>query len=203
MNDPTPPPTPNGRGWPDTRRDAHNPQLRLTHADRDAVANLLKEAFAEGRLDNDEFDERLGSAMRAKVHADLEPLVGDLAPDERRTPESPTSQESPASNSERVTALVGHVSGYFLAALGPLVVLLVSGNSSAFVRKHVIEALNFQITFVVGSMALLFFSWLLLPLFLWFFMLLGWMVMPLVAGVVAVVGGSWKYPLTWRPIKES
>lgn len=168
------------------------------------MANLLKEAYAEGRLDADEFEERLGTAMNAKVHGELEPLLSDLLPEGARIPAPPAAESSPAaSGSERLTALVGHCSGYFLAALGPLAVLLVSGNSSAFVRKHAVEALNFQLTFVVGSIVLWFFSWLILPIVAWVFLLLGWMVLPMIAGAAALFGGSWKYPLTWRPIKDS
>ncbi|WP_393916518.1 DUF1707 and DUF4870 domain-containing protein [Halostreptopolyspora alba] len=203
MHDPTPPPTPYGRGWP-VRYGPQNNHLRLTHADRDAVAHLLKEAYAEGRLDTDEFEERLEAAMGAKVHGDLEPLLSDLIPEGTPVHSPPAAQQpsSPPSSSERVTALIGHYSGYFVSALGPLAVLLINGNSSAFVRRHVVEALNFQLTFIVGSMVLWFFSWLVLPLVAWGFMLLGWMFLPMVAGLVAVFGGRWKYPFTWRPIKE-
>ncbi|WP_328663545.1 DUF1707 SHOCT-like domain-containing protein [Streptomyces sp. NBC_00328] len=52
--------------------------LRVSDADRERVAEELREAVAEGRLDMDEFEERLEQAYRARVHADLAPLTGDL-----------------------------------------------------------------------------------------------------------------------------
>ncbi|MEV6110437.1 DUF1707 domain-containing protein [Streptomyces sp. NPDC051940] len=54
------------------------PDLRASDADRDRVANILREALAEGRLSMDEFEERLESAYQAKTYGELEPLTGDL-----------------------------------------------------------------------------------------------------------------------------
>ena len=52
--------------------------LRASDADRDAVADRLRRAAIEGRLDPDELDERLGSALRAKTYGELDQLVTDL-----------------------------------------------------------------------------------------------------------------------------
>ncbi|MFI0979689.1 DUF1707 domain-containing protein [Streptomyces sp. NPDC021093] len=52
--------------------------LRASDADREAVVEQLREAAAEGRLDLDELDERLGLALGAKTVAELEPLTEDL-----------------------------------------------------------------------------------------------------------------------------
>lgn len=56
--------------------------MRASDADRDAVVEQLREAAAEGRLDLDELDERLGLALTAKTHAQLAPLTDDLGPAE-------------------------------------------------------------------------------------------------------------------------
>jgi len=53
--------------------------LRVGHAERDAIAAILQEAAADGRLGMDELDERLGVALQAKTYGDLEPLVADLS----------------------------------------------------------------------------------------------------------------------------
>jgi len=55
--------------------------LRVGHAERDAVSAILQEAAADGRLGMDELDERLDAALQAKTYADLEPLVADLSVD--------------------------------------------------------------------------------------------------------------------------
>lgn len=52
--------------------------LRVSDADRDQVAAILRDAAGEGRLDLDELDERLGSVYAAKTYGDLEPLTRDL-----------------------------------------------------------------------------------------------------------------------------
>ncbi|MGA0208426.1 MAG: DUF1707 SHOCT-like domain-containing protein [Candidatus Nanopelagicales bacterium] len=52
--------------------------MRASDADRDATIAALREAFAEGRLSQDEFDERLGRAHSARTYADLSHLTEDL-----------------------------------------------------------------------------------------------------------------------------
>lgn len=59
--------------------DQHDPgRLRVSDQDRHRVAEVLREAAAEGRLEIDELDERLEAAYAAKVYADLVPLTADL-----------------------------------------------------------------------------------------------------------------------------
>ena len=52
--------------------------MRVSDAERQAVADRLAEHFASGRLDQEEFDERVSRAMRAKTRADLTGLFDDL-----------------------------------------------------------------------------------------------------------------------------
>ncbi len=60
------------------RRGAASPQLRVSDADREEVASQLSKHYGDGRLDQAEFDERLGRAMNAKTQADLSGLLADL-----------------------------------------------------------------------------------------------------------------------------
>jgi GntR family transcriptional regulator len=53
--------------------------LRVSDAEREAAADWLAEHFAAGRLDQAEFDDRVGRAMIAKTRADLNGLVADLS----------------------------------------------------------------------------------------------------------------------------
>lgn len=53
-------------------------RARVSDADRDRVAEFLREAAAVGRLDHEELEERLEATFSAKVYADLTPLVIDL-----------------------------------------------------------------------------------------------------------------------------
>ncbi len=54
------------------------PDVRVGDRDRDAAAHRLQEAFAEGRLDDEEFDQRMRAALTARVGADLAVLTRDL-----------------------------------------------------------------------------------------------------------------------------
>jgi hypothetical protein len=59
--------TPAGRG-----------ALRVSHEDRDQVAEALRVAAGDGRLTSDELDERLEKALSARTYDDLAPLLSDL-----------------------------------------------------------------------------------------------------------------------------
>ena len=52
--------------------------LRVSDAERDAVAAELAEHLKDGRLEAAEFDERVGQAVTAKTRGDLGRLLADL-----------------------------------------------------------------------------------------------------------------------------
>lgn len=52
--------------------------VRVGHAERQKAADDLAEHFAQGRLEQAEFEERTGAAWQAKTAADLKPLFFDL-----------------------------------------------------------------------------------------------------------------------------
>ncbi|MFE5819310.1 DUF1707 domain-containing protein [Streptomyces sp. NPDC056479] len=54
------------------------PELRASDADRERVTEVLREALAEGRLDMDEFEERLDATYKARTYGDLAPITRDL-----------------------------------------------------------------------------------------------------------------------------
>ncbi|MEU0084139.1 DUF1707 domain-containing protein [Streptomyces sp. NPDC006274] len=58
--------------------------IRASDADRDRIADILREALAEGRLDAEEHSERIDAVYRAKTVGELEPIVRDLPPAGRR-----------------------------------------------------------------------------------------------------------------------
>jgi hypothetical protein len=53
-------------------------QMRVSDAERHVVAELLRTAAGEGRLDLDELDQRLEATYAAKTYADLVPILADL-----------------------------------------------------------------------------------------------------------------------------
>ncbi|MET9829825.1 DUF1707 domain-containing protein [Streptomyces sp. NPDC006385] len=53
-------------------------ELRASDADRERVAEVLRDALAEGRLDMEEFEERLDATYQARTYGELAPITRDL-----------------------------------------------------------------------------------------------------------------------------
>lgn len=71
--------------------------VRASDADRDRIADILREALAEGRLDAEEHSERIDAVYRAKTRGELQPLVRDLpAGREQQAGEEPRTSASAA-----------------------------------------------------------------------------------------------------------
>lgn len=56
----------------------NDPKIRASDSDRDRTAALLREHHAAGRLDLEEFNERLDKAYAAKTVGELDALMADL-----------------------------------------------------------------------------------------------------------------------------
>lgn len=65
--------------------------LRASDADRDRYLALLREAYAEGRLDGAEYEERMHVALAAKTYRDLVPVLAELPVDPGRLPGPPVA----------------------------------------------------------------------------------------------------------------
>ena len=52
--------------------------LRASHADREHVIDMLKAAFAQGRLTKEELDGRVGQAFASRTYGDLAAITADL-----------------------------------------------------------------------------------------------------------------------------
>jgi len=71
---PVPPP-----GYPVAHGQARmNPHMRAASADRERAVDVLKAGFTEGRLTQEEYNERVGRAYAAKTYAELTVLTADL-----------------------------------------------------------------------------------------------------------------------------
>lgn len=55
-----------------------NPSWLASTADRDRTADVLRAGFTEGRLDQDELDERVAQTYAARTYAELWALTADL-----------------------------------------------------------------------------------------------------------------------------
>ena len=52
--------------------------IRASDQERESVVDVLRDAFMDGRLTLDEFEERMSAAYAAKTWTDLRQLTGDL-----------------------------------------------------------------------------------------------------------------------------
>lgn len=71
--------------------------MRASDAERERVAEVLRDAVAEGRLDMEEFDQRLDAVYKARTHGELEPLVRDLPAPGTGGPVAPDGAFAPSS----------------------------------------------------------------------------------------------------------
>jgi hypothetical protein len=62
----------------DRRRGPRDRHLRVGDREREAVAEILRQQHVEGRLDSDEFQERLERCLAAKTYAELDELIADF-----------------------------------------------------------------------------------------------------------------------------
>lgn len=126
-------------------------------------------------------------------------------------PTGPASWPPPASgpvgttSEERNWSMAAHAASFLaayvaLGLLAPLVVLLLKGNASPFIRRHAVESLNFQITAlivaIVGGVLTL------LTLGLFGLVLLAYVVFYLIVVIMATIAASngqeYRYPLALR-----
>lgn len=86
-------------------------ELRASDADRDRIADILRDALAEGRLTAEEHAERVEGVLAAKTVGELEVFIRDLpAAHERRAspasaPSRPTAGAIPVDPDDNVVAI--------------------------------------------------------------------------------------------------
>jgi hypothetical protein len=98
-------------------------RLRASHADREQVIEVLKAAFAHGRLDRDEFDLRVDRALASRIYANLAALTADITPARPTRPRPPESAREPADKKKKAVAALSCVTLAYpglMAALPPI-----------------------------------------------------------------------------------
>ncbi|NUW43065.1 DUF1707 and DUF4870 domain-containing protein [Nonomuraea rhodomycinica] len=178
--------------------------LRVTHQDREHVVEHVKTAYAEGRFDKLEFDERLERAMTARTHGDLMPIMTELygpqaVPMARPQVSAPARPQVPTDGAERLGASAAHLLAVFgFPVIGPLLLMLTAGKTSPYIRSHAVEALNFQLTLLGATILLpLTFVGIVLVPVIW----VAAFVLSVVGGISALSHGAFRYPLTLRMVK--
>lgn len=102
---------------------------------------------------------------------------------------------------ERLWAVLAHLGGIVLWFIAPLVVLLVQGEKSRFVRRQAVEALNFQITLTLAYIASFVLMIVLIGVLLIFVVGIGGLILMIIAAVKANNGEDYRYPVNIRLVK--
>ncbi len=104
---------------------------------------------------------------------------------------------------ERTWAWIAHA-GCFVGAwiamafLVPLVIMLVKGGSSPFVRRHAVESLNFQITALIYAAISIVLAFVLIGFVLLAALGVFYLIVVILGTVRAANGQEFRYPLTLR-----
>lgn len=94
------------------------------------------------------------------------------------------------------SALVG--AWVALAFLGPLVVMLVKGNESPYVRRQAVESLNFQLSILIYGIVSAVLILVLIGIVLLVAVGILWLVLTILGTVASARGEVYRYPLTIR-----
>jgi uncharacterized protein len=119
-------------------------------------------------------------------------------------PESATPPPSGASGStdDRNLALITHLSGIILGFIVPLIVWLISKDNpgKAYITGESREALNFQITILIGYVICWVLTFILIGALLWFILWIANLVFCILAAVKVSNTGTYRYPFALRLI---
>jgi uncharacterized protein len=98
--------------------------------------------------------------------------------------------------------LLSFVAAYIaLGFLAPLVILLVFGQRSAYVRAHAVESLNFNLTWLLYAVVGVILAFVLIGIAILIALGIAYVILVIIASVRANNGEFYRYPLTIRFIR--
>jgi uncharacterized protein len=169
--------------------------LRVSDNEREPVIDRLKNAYAEGRLEYDEFESRLQLTMLARTRGDLAAITADLHPRPRRVVPTAVPGLQPVrrvDGEDRLLGAVAHGTVMVPIVVGPLALMLTSGRRSPYVRQHAVEALNFQLTLLLVTIVTFGIGGIVY--------IVAWLV-GLFGSLVALTGQRFRYPFILRLVR--
>lgn len=105
-----------------------------------------------------------------------------------------------ASSNDKNIAVLTHLGGIFFGLIPALIVWLLKKEDSVFVGEQAREALNFQITVLLGYMGAWMLAWVLVGFALLPLIYVGNLVLCIIAAVKVSKGEDYKYPFALRLI---
>ncbi|OYN94610.1 DUF1707 and DUF4870 domain-containing protein [Enemella evansiae] len=189
--------------------------LMVTPAERERAQGFLAEAYADGRLTEPEFDQRLEQVLTANTRRDLNAAFYGLVQVPSATSAlglhpayRPTLVNQGADGrTGRAAAAIAHFSVFFAWIFGPLFMYAISSKGS-YARQQAAKAFNYQTIASIGFVGAIGVNSFLGERLDWMVGMLwvAWLVITLIGGVKAAHGEQWQNPLTrvipWKPLKE-
>src|SRR5689334_19807144 len=86
-------------------------RMRISDADRSEVIEILQKATVEGRLDLDELEDRVSSALAARTWSDVDPLIEDLPVEPDAQPDDDDEEPPAPTNALSIAAAATLVFG--------------------------------------------------------------------------------------------
>jgi uncharacterized protein len=102
---------------------------------------------------------------------------------------------------DNILVIAAHLGAWLVGFLAPLLVFLIKGKDSKFVRAHSLEALNFQISITIYAVISGILTLVLIGLVGLFAVFVIGIIFPILAAVAASKGEYYTYPLTIRLLK--
>ncbi|MDR6611914.1 DUF4870 domain-containing protein [Leifsonia sp. 1010] len=106
-----------------------------------------------------------------------------------------------AASDQRLWAMLVHLGGILLGWLAPLLGLLLLTDRGAFVRRHVVTALNFQLTLFLAALVGYMLSIVAIGLLLLLAVFVVNVVFSIIAALKANQGAEYVYPLAIRFVR--
>ncbi|MFL6025914.1 MAG: DUF1707 domain-containing protein [Friedmanniella sp.] len=178
--------------------------MHVTPDQRDRAENWLKEAFADGRISESEFDTRIGKVLSADNRRELNEafygLVHVPAPSQAlgvHPAYQPFVPVETRARAGRGAAAFAHFSLFILGLFGPALVYALSAPGS-FARREAAKAFNFSLFSLLGFAASVTAASITsLNIFGMLAALIGvgWVVLTIVGGAKAAHGETWTNPV--------
>jgi uncharacterized Tic20 family protein len=121
-------------------------------------------------------------------------------------PGGPPGQRPLPADQERLWAMLSHLLSFvaaylFLGFVAPLVVLLVFGQRSAFVRANAVESLNFNLSWLLYSIVSVLLFFVGIGILLLIALGIAYVILVVIASTRANNGQLYRYPLTIRLVR--
>ena len=179
-------------------------KMHVTTEQRDRAESWLKEAYADGRISEIEFDQRIGQVISAVSRKDLNEAFYGLV--QVPTPSralgvhpayQPLVRPETKQQAGRGVAGFAHFSVFFMWLFGPGLVYALS-SPGTYARREAAKAFNFQLISTIAFITMAIIGGITgsdLIGSLFGLLALGWFILTIVGGAKALQGENWKNPV--------